>query len=448
MISSGGTPLSPRIRESVERGTFVENLKEVRLRSSKEALQVLARGAANRRTATTFMNATSSRSHAVFVIRIEQVTRSSPRRHAKGGGSPERATAGERVCTSSLSLVDLAGSERQQKPGTGVEAQGTPSPSKATSATGGASGTGAGTGSSATVEATDFLSSTGRSTPASLPASFSRGRRRSIPIRESRELIMDDDAEALTIDQRLASSSSSVLRRLLCSTEENEVHSDGTETDCEEMSSLGRTGEPGPRRVSASVPQSPVARRPPSESSAPKGWDVLRSVSKGTGTGTGTRSATASPMPQRRHSLSGRSTPIAPPDDGSRLLEACAINKSLSALSGVILALNEERNYVPYRDSKLTLLLRDSIGGSARTWMVANVSPLELCMTETLSTIMYERPDVQRTTATDRLQSASFPSLHFAHSPFHCVLPSLPWQVCGACCQGTQPRRAPGGKAH
>ena len=69
--------------------------------------------------------------------------------------------------------------------------------------------------------------------------------------------------------------------------------------------------------------------------------------------------------------------------------ESCAINKSLSALSGVILALNEERSYVPYRDSKLTLLLRDSIGGSTRTWMVANVSPLERCMTETLSTIMY-----------------------------------------------------------
>ena len=44
---------------------------------------------------------------------------------------------------------------------------------------------------------------------------------------------------------------------------------------------------------------------------------------------------------------------------------------------------------VPYRDSKLTLLLKDAIGGSARTWMVANVSPLDACRGETLSTLTF-----------------------------------------------------------
>ena len=52
MLSGGGSPVGPRIRESAERGIFVENLKELRLRTPRDALQVLARGAANRRTAS------------------------------------------------------------------------------------------------------------------------------------------------------------------------------------------------------------------------------------------------------------------------------------------------------------------------------------------------------------------------------------------------------------
>ena len=55
----------------------------------------------------------------------------------------------------------------------------------------------------------------------------------------------------------------------------------------------------------------------------------------------------------------------------ARLQEACCINRSLSALSLVIYSLNTARPHIPYRDSKLTMLLRDSLGGSARTWMGA-----------------------------------------------------------------------------
>ena len=385
--STALSPVSPRIRESVERGTFVENLKEVRLRSSREALQVLARGANNRRTASTFMNATSSRSHAVFIIRIEQVTPASPSHRRKG-----KVGGGERVCTSSLSLVDLAGSERQQKASNAFSPpeQG----AKGTSATG--AGTSPGTGSSALVEATDFLSSTGRSTPSSsLPGSFRRPRAsRWQQIRESRELMFDDDDTKLPTDQGCRSFVSSrptdrSSRSLLCRTDDVDALSDGTETDCEELSSFERMGEPAPRRLSASVPQSPLPRRHSESGKAtPKGWDILKAAGLKP-----TRSATASPMGHRRNSLGSALTP---PDDGSRLQEACAINKSLSALSGVIIALNEDRPYIPYRDSKLTLLLRESIGGSSRTWMVANVSPLETCMTETLSTIMYAQKPSQR----------------------------------------------------
>ena len=76
---------------------------------------------------------------------------------------------------------------------------------------------------------------------------------------------------------------------------------------------------------------------------------------------------------------------------GTRLREACSINKSLSALGNVISALSTSapRVHVPYRDSKLTLLLRDALGGDARTAVIATVSPLERCFAETLSTLHF-----------------------------------------------------------
>ena len=73
-----------------------------------------------------------------------------------------------------------------------------------------------------------------------------------------------------------------------------------------------------------------------------------------------------------------------------RLREACCINKSLSALGNVISALSAAPNrHVPYRDSKLTLLLRDALGGDSRTAVIATVSPIERCFSETLSTLHF-----------------------------------------------------------
>ena len=63
---------------------------------------------------------------------------------------------------------------------------------------------------------------------------------------------------------------------------------------------------------------------------------------------------------------------------GVRLKEASGINQSLSALGRVIKVLTEPKTkntHVPYRDSKLTRLLQDSLGGNSVTLMVCNVSP-------------------------------------------------------------------------
>lgn len=75
---------------------------------------------------------------------------------------------------------------------------------------------------------------------------------------------------------------------------------------------------------------------------------------------------------------------------GERLKEATKINLSLSALGNVISALVDGKStHIPYRDSKLTRLLQDSLGGNAKTVMVANVGPASYNVEETLTTLRY-----------------------------------------------------------
>ncbi|KAL6907643.1 hypothetical protein ACP4OV_002682 [Aristida adscensionis] len=72
-----------------------------------------------------------------------------------------------------------------------------------------------------------------------------------------------------------------------------------------------------------------------------------------------------------------------------RAREAGEINKSLLTLGRVITALVEHSVHVPYRDSKLTRLLRESLGGKAKTCIIATVSPSIHCLEETLVTLDY-----------------------------------------------------------
>ncbi|KAL1310182.1 kinesin-like protein KIN-4C isoform X1 [Arachis ipaensis] len=80
--------------------------------------------------------------------------------------------------------------------------------------------------------------------------------------------------------------------------------------------------------------------------------------------------------------------------DGMRLKEGIHINKGLLALGNVISALGDEKKrkeggHVPYRDSKLTRLLQDSLGGNSKTVMIACVSPADNNIEETLNTLKY-----------------------------------------------------------
>ncbi|XP_048387877.1 kinesin-like protein KIF3C isoform X2 [Stegostoma tigrinum] len=75
---------------------------------------------------------------------------------------------------------------------------------------------------------------------------------------------------------------------------------------------------------------------------------------------------------------------------GERLKEATKINLSLSALGNVISALVDGKStHIPYRDSKLTRLLEDSLGGNAKTIMVATIGPASCNYEESLITLRY-----------------------------------------------------------
>uniref|UniRef100_A0A7N8YIG1 Kinesin family member 4 n=1 Tax=Mastacembelus armatus TaxID=205130 RepID=A0A7N8YIG1_9TELE len=78
--------------------------------------------------------------------------------------------------------------------------------------------------------------------------------------------------------------------------------------------------------------------------------------------------------------------------EGDRLKEGISINRGLLSLGNVISALGDESKknaFVPYRDSKLTRLLQDSLGGNSHTLMIACVSPADSNMEETINTLRY-----------------------------------------------------------
>ncbi|KAM6951234.1 kinesin-like protein KIF19 [Aplochiton taeniatus] len=96
---------------------------------------------------------------------------------------------------------------------------------------------------------------------------------------------------------------------------------------------------------------------------------------------------------------------------GQRLKEGAHINRSLLALGNCINALSEKNGnkYVNYRDSKLTRLLKDSLGGNSRTVMIAHISPASLAFEESRNTLSYaDRAKSIRTRVKRNLLNVSY----------------------------------------
>jgi len=74
---------------------------------------------------------------------------------------------------------------------------------------------------------------------------------------------------------------------------------------------------------------------------------------------------------------------------GQTAKEAAAINQSLSQLGNVIAALSSGEKVIPYRGSRLTELMRDSLGGNAKTLMFVNISPADYNVDETFQALLY-----------------------------------------------------------
>jgi kinesin family protein 15 len=102
LLSSESLEKSLAVRED-KNGVYVEGLKEVEVKTTHDAENLLAKGLSNRHVASTNMNRTSSRSHAVFVLSVKT-------EHTTLDGL-------RKVRNSKFTLVDLAGSERQKSTG-------------------------------------------------------------------------------------------------------------------------------------------------------------------------------------------------------------------------------------------------------------------------------------------------------------------------------------------
>ena len=91
--------------------------------------------------------------------------------------------------------------------------------------------------------------------------------------------------------------------------------------------------------------------------------------------------------------LAGSERAATTENKGQRMIEGANINRSLLSLGNCINILSDKGkagSFVPYRDSKLTRLLKDSLGGNTKTLMIACINPSYIAYEETINTLKYE----------------------------------------------------------
>eukprot|EP01084_Bolivina_argentea_P140715 247334_1 len=112
---------------------------------------------------------------------------------------------------------------------------------------------------------------------------------------------------------------------------------------------------------------------------------------------------------------------------GDRLKEAKHINKSLSTLGRVIQKIIQNDKHIPFRDSKITQLLKNSIGGNSLTYMIANISPSYIHSNETLSTLRFANSvkQIKNKAKINEDKHCNLEALKAENSRFVCILEEL-----------------------
>lgn len=101
---------------------------------------------------------------------------------------------------------------------------------------------------------------------------------------------------------------------------------------------------------------------------------------------------------------------------GLRFKEGANINKSLLALGNCINKLADGSKHVPYRDSNLTRILKDSLGGNCQTLMIANISPSSLTYEDTHNTLRYASSAKKiRTVCKQNVVSSTMPKEYYVN---------------------------------
>lgn len=126
--------------------------------------------------------------------------------------------------------------------------------------------------------------------------------------------------------------------------------------------------------------------------------------------------------------LAGSERAAASDNRGQRMVEGANINKSLLALGNCINILSDKGkagSFVPYRDSKLTRLLKDSLGGNTKTIMIACISPAFTAYEETSNTLKY----ASRAKNIKRSTTRNVKEVEMHVSKYKDIIEGLRWEI-------------------
>lgn len=314
-----------KVRNDTESGPYVQGIRLVRVKSYAEISKLLKAGNTRRTTGHTDMNDASSRSHAVFTMTMTE-----------RWYDQNENTSGEK--SSRMSLVDLAGSERQPRQHTGLEAA-----EKAIA--------------KAHVRESSRIN-------------------RSLSTLGLVIKSLSEEGDALAEAAEAARLGSAASSKVKVKRERVTAGSPSRPTSKSYTVSVGSVGVPTQDTSKAmGTPIRPTSLKPASTNPKARGGRKGLSTIK--------QALFGSPGSHKSKSKRGDEIPLV--SEGEEMSESRV--KEMTPERGSETPVKQR--FVPYRDSVLTWLLKDSLGGNSKTFMLATLSPSIDNFEETLSTLRY-----------------------------------------------------------